>query len=246
MQSIVRTDEGSGPAVVYVPGIDGSGAMLLGAQARLARVFRLVCLAYRTGEREEARYERLAASLVACLDERRIDRAVLLAESFGGGVALHAALAHRERVAGLALVNTFAHFAPRLRLAFSRLTAPLLPGWAFALGRRLCGTAALFGARREPQAVAAFRGRAFGRFDRGYRQRLAMLAGLDLRARLAEIAAPALVVIGERDRVVPPAHGRALAAGLPNARLEVVPGGGHLLLPLAALPWEAWVGQIGR
>jgi len=243
MLATVHADRGTGPAVVYVPGIDGTGELLLGTAARLAARFRLVCLRYQTAP-GAADYARLAASVADCLQALGIERAVLLAESFGGGVALHTVLARPERIAGLALVNTFARFPSRLRLAATRLVAPCVPRPLFALGRRLGGVHALFGARREADAVREFRALAGAHFDRGYRLRLRLLAGLDLRARLGEITQPALVVVGTQDRVVAPAAGRTLHAGLPRARLEIVDGGGHALLPLASLPWAEWLAGL--
>jgi len=49
---------------------------------------------------------------------------------------------------------------------------------------------------------------------------LGALARLDQRKTLSAIAAPALVVVGARDGVVPPGIGRAAAALLPNATLR--------------------------
>jgi pimeloyl-ACP methyl ester carboxylesterase len=49
-----------------------------------------------------------------------------------------------------------------------------------------------------------------------------------LRARLARIAVPALVVWGEADRIADPGYGRAYAAAIPGARFELLPGTGHL------------------
>lgn len=229
--------------MVYVPGIDGTGDLLLDTAARLAARFRLVRLRYETAPGASS-YERLAASVIACMDTLGIDRAVLLAESFGGGVALHAALAQPQRIAGLALVNTFAWFPARLRLAASRLVAPCVPPGLFAIGRRFGGAHALFGARREPDAVRAFGALDGVHFDRGYRQRLRLLAGLDLRPRLVAITQPALVVVGTRDRVVAPAAGRELHGALRGAQLQIVDGGGHVLLPLASLPWADWLAEL--
>jgi pimeloyl-ACP methyl ester carboxylesterase len=54
---------------------------------------------------------------------------------------------------------------------------------------------------------------------------------LDLRQRLAEIQAPALVVVGREDALCTPAQSEALAAGLPRASLEVLDDCGHF-------PWH--------
>jgi pimeloyl-ACP methyl ester carboxylesterase len=49
-----------------------------------------------------------------------------------------------------------------------------------------------------------------------------------LRGRLARIRVPTLVLWGEQDRLAPLAYGRAYAAGIPGARLEIIPDCGHL------------------
>ncbi|MEV0941229.1 alpha/beta hydrolase [Micromonospora wenchangensis] len=49
----------------------------------------------------------------------------------------------------------------------------------------------------------------------------------DRRASLSGIAAATLVLHGSDDPLFPPAHGEALAAQIPTARLEIVPGMGH-------------------
>jgi pimeloyl-ACP methyl ester carboxylesterase len=49
-----------------------------------------------------------------------------------------------------------------------------------------------------------------------------------LRDRLHRISAPTLLLWGQEDRMVPPAHGEAYAQGIPNAqKLEVVKTAGH-------------------
>ena len=51
---------------------------------------------------------------------------------------------------------------------------------------------------------------------------------LDVTDHLARITAPTLVVHRDRDRAAPLEQGRALAAGIPGARLEVLAGRDHL------------------
>lgn len=61
------------------------------------------------------------------------------------------------------------------------------------------------------------------------RQNRALMARQDLRPQLAAIPCPALVAVGEADRLTPPEHAREIAAGLRRSRLEIVPGAGHML-----------------
>jgi len=51
----------------------------------------------------------------------------------------------------------------------------------------------------------------------------------DVRARLPALRVPALVVVGERDALAPPALAHELAAAIPGARLEVMPDAPHSL-----------------
>ena len=58
----------------------------------------------------------------------------------------------------------------------------------------------------------------------------------DTADRLAEIAAPTLVLSGELDIILPPRFGRSVAAGIPNARFDVMPGEAHQ--PFQEVPKE--------
>ena len=67
----------------------------------------------------------------------------------------------------------------------------------------------------------------------GNRAALALYGGTtmaddSLLSRLPAITAPVLVVWGPADRIVPPSHGKAYAAAIPNARLVLVETAGHL------------------
>lgn len=50
----------------------------------------------------------------------------------------------------------------------------------------------------------------------------------DYRAMLSTISVPTLVICGERDRIAPLPLSQEIAAGIPGARLEVLPGAGHV------------------
>lgn len=55
------------------------------------------------------------------------------------------------------------------------------------------------------------------------------MEGFDVRGRLSEVAVPAIVLHGTRDRLFPLQSARRLAAGLPRGELRVIPGAGHVL-----------------
>ncbi|MFV0127011.1 4-carboxymuconolactone decarboxylase [Streptomyces sp. HMX112] len=54
------------------------------------------------------------------------------------------------------------------------------------------------------------------------------LAAFDVRSALGRVGVPTLVLVGSDDRVTGPAEARTLVAGIPDARLAVVPGASHL------------------
>ena len=66
------------------------------------------------------------------------------------------------------------------------------------------------------------------------RQLAAIFASGDRTPSLARIAAPTVVVHGTKDRLVAPSGGRATAAAIPGARLEMIEGMGH------DLPRDVW------
>lgn len=238
---LIGESSGAGPELVYVPGIDGTGELLLGAEARLERAFRLTRLRYASEPDVPIgadRYDALAAGAIARMDERRIERALLLGDSFGVGLALQIALDHPERVAGLALVNGFAHFPARASLAMSRFVFAWLPRPLFDFGRRHFAPRTLFGPRREPEVLRRFHALTALPRDDGYRRRLAMIATLDLRPRLAELGVPVALFASDRDRVVPSVRAASeMQARLRDATVEVLPASGHIVLPLSDEPW---------
>ena len=69
--------------------------------------------------------------------------------------------------------------------------------------------------------------------ERCRQQVRALMARQDNRKILASISCPTLVVCGEEDVLTPPEIHREMAENIPNARLELIPGCGHLT-PLEA------------
>lgn len=238
MLAHIHADQGFGRPVVYVPGIDATGELLLGTCERIAAEYRLLRIAYTAGAEDDS-YTGLASSIVNALHDAGVDRALVLAESFGVAVALRTALDHHDLVAGLALVNGFAHYKRRAALAWSRFSAPLVPAWAFQLGRSWFAAGKLFAKDVDEDTLRRFHELPpSDGFDRAYLRRMAMIAALDLRPELHRITQPVTLFASTEDRVVASLEeAREMAELLPNAELRVLEGAGHVVLPCPEEPW---------
>jgi 3-oxoadipate enol-lactonase len=162
------------------------------------------------------RLEDLAADAVAVLDSCSIDRAVFVGHSMGGVVALTAALAFPERVAGLVLLGTTSQVNARAAAWYESIAAA-------GEKQGIDGVrAAIFGPESEREIVADAVAIA------GIVRVLAGLHRQPLTPRLGEVTCPAAVLVGERDPMGLAAS-EIVADGIPGARLTVVPGRGHWL-----------------
>lgn len=231
---------GDAPAVVYVPGIDGTGELLLGTAARIEQTYRLLRVAYvhEGMEGNAALYDHLADSIAARMDEAGVRDAIVLAESFGGGVALTLALRRPDLVRGLMLVNTFCYYPHRVRIRLGAALVPFTPKRLLRIGRLRLAGKLFFRPRKDPEAEELFRQAIPGFAAGGYAERMKAIPTLDLRDRLGEVRVPCDLFCSSHDTVVPSKATMAvLDAGLSNSTLTVVERANHIILPLSEEPW---------
>jgi len=166
------------------------------------------------------------------LEDAGIERAIWIGNSIGGHVALYQAVTGAARVAGLVLANaTGANLGfevDRLLTNPRAVLAPDQPAGERSLLPMLLSdpsgpTARQLVARQLEEMM---------RDDFPDRMRAVLRAARSIQAtplldRLAEVAAPTLIVWGEDDRLLPRANASALAS-IRGARLTWLPGSGHL------------------
>lgn len=165
----------------------------------------------------------MADDVAAVIRAAGVEKAVIAGISMGGMIAQEVALRHPERVAGVLLMATWPG------LPYGRL--PPLSSIGDLLGSSI-------GQRRERVELGNARELLSG-WVRLMREQapsrktfLGQFAAITTHStgrRLGRIDVPVRVVAGMADRLVPPRNSEILAAKIPGATLELLPGVGHAI-----------------
>jgi len=170
----------------------------------------------------------LAGDVVGLLDRLGVERAHVCGASLGGQVAMSLAVHAPERVASLVLCGTSGWFGP---------SGPWLERAAMV---RAQGTGAVAAAvvgrwftpafaKRHPAIVERMLSMISSTPAEGYAACCEVVGWTDLRADLAEIRAPTVVIAGSQDPVVSSEMVRILAEGIGGSRVEMLDPGAHLV-----------------
>ncbi|WP_110945746.1 alpha/beta fold hydrolase [Streptomyces avicenniae] len=185
----------------------------------------------------------LADLLVATATGAGHERFTVIGESLGSAVAVRVATRHPERVSALVLTVGFATADPLLATAAELMVALDRAGDRHAMARFAvagCLTDAQL-ARLTSEEFDALTTAAEAGMPPGTAAQFALAARVDVRAELAGVAVPVLAFVATADRLVLPASQRALAAGIPGARLVELPGAAHVL---GEPDRAAWLGHV--
>ncbi|MER5301055.1 alpha/beta hydrolase [Streptomyces lasiicapitis] len=240
-----RTAVGRGPALLLAHGAGGSVDANFGpVLPALAAAHRAVAVDYPgSGETPRAKapltLDTLADELIAAADAEGADTFALAGYSLGSAVAVRAAARHPSRVKALILTAPFTRPDTRTTLAAQiwhhlassrdrdKLARFVLP---LALSPQTLDSLS------PEQLAGTLRGTAESAPE-GTADHVDLVIRTDVRADLAAITAPTLVITTTRDQLVPPALQREVAAGIKGARVAEI-ATGHL--PFAEDParWQ--------
>ncbi len=193
---------------------------------------------------EDYRIEAYVAFIKALLDQQQLPRVLIVGNSLGGEVAWMSAARHPERVAGLVLIDPAGlPFEPEYvppGFAASRF-APTAWISRFLLPRPMvkASVEAVYGRPENVRAEVVDRF-----FEITLREGNRRALGQRVQALLAErgsslyteawaqVAAPTLLLWGEKDRLIPPATAQQYLQGrrkdAPPVELKILPGIGHV------------------
>lgn len=226
--------QGDGPPVLLLHGIGSSAASFSAQMPALAARYRAIAWdAPGYGESADPPappgldgYADVAARVV---DELGAAPAHVVGVSWGGVIAVRLALRHPDHVRSLVIADStrgsglHRDKAAAMRRRGDELATSGAGSFAAARAARLLspGAPADLVARVTDTMASAIR-------NPGYGWAAHAMADTDHTDVLADLRVPALVLVGEHDHVTTVDESRAIARRIPGARLEVVPGAGHL------------------
>ncbi len=230
---------GSGPPLLLITGLGASLDVAqpfereLAARGVQAISFDAPGVGQSTAYRWPRRMPGVARTVQRMLDALGYDRVDVLGVSLGGVIAQQLARQAPDRVRRLVLAATGPGLggvpgSPRVLLSLATPRRYYQPDYY----RRIAGRVYGGEARRDPDALLHG---SIARFIerpsmRGYLGQLYAISGWSSMPWLRTLRQPTLVLAGDDDPIVPLVNGRILARFIPDARLHVVPGGGHLFL----------------
>jgi pimeloyl-ACP methyl ester carboxylesterase len=230
---------GAGEPLLLIQGMSGThaswGEPLL---SELERSFDLVVYDHRGIGRSAPHRQRfsiadLADDAAGLLDELGWESAHVMGISMGGMVAQELALRHPERLRTLTLGCTYCG-GPQGLLAeqavVERLGAAMLSGdteLAIRAGYEI-NLSAAFAAQASNYAPFHAMATSVPAPIPVILLQMQAISGHDTSARLPSLTVPTLVVHGDEDQMLPVANGRLIASLIAGARLEELPGVGHM------------------
>jgi len=167
------------------------------------------------------------------LDALKLTQFDLVGSCVGGWIAAELAARHPEKIRKLVLIGAAGLFVEGALIGDVFMMAQPERGSSYAGLRQL-----LFAGADQPLALQLFPD-GMGDIEEELRRyqmlRLGSRIGFkppyfynySLRNRLQRITSPALVIWGEKDNMVPRAHGETYAKLIPNAKLTLISGAGH-------------------
>lgn len=172
--------------------------------------------------------QEFAQWIIDALEHERVTDAVLVGLSMGGYVAFRILERHPALVRGLVLADTKASpDAPDARTKRLKMAARVESEGTGFLQTELIPN--LLSKTVSPDVLERTQRMAGNAAQSAVYNALAALASRpDSRLMLEDIVIPTLVLVGEDDGVTPIGDAEIMASAIPNARLEVIRGAGHL------------------
>ncbi len=224
----------SGPTLLLVHGLGGSGRQWAGAAALLSPVCRLVIPDLRghgDSHKPAGPYsvKGWADDLAALCTKAGIERCVAVGASVAGAIVLQLAADHPGLVQGVIPVGGFPVLGPAGKERMTqRAAAAEAEGMAGVVDAVLAGALGATTHATKPDLVASVRTGLLENEPRAYAAATRAVVAVDVQSALARVTCPAMLVFGVEEKVAPLPAQTALKKALPHAHVRAIPGAGHL------------------
>ena len=238
---------GSGPALLLLHGIAGSSRTWRDVAPQLAERFTVIApdlFGHGQSEKPKGDYSlgAFAGSIRDLLDVLSVDRATVVGQSFGGGVAMQLAYQHPELCERLVLVDSgglgreVSWLLRLMALPASEYVMPIIfAGFVRDWGDHLVELISSRGVRlgRLAEMWSAYASLAESSNRQAFARTIKSVidpggqsvSAMD-RLYLASLI-PTLIIWGDRDDIIPVTHAYAAQTAMPGSRLVVIKGVGH-------------------
>jgi pimeloyl-ACP methyl ester carboxylesterase len=173
--------------------------------------------------------------LQSFLDAMDLDRVYLVGSSFGGTLAVQAALEYPSRISGLILVDPAVFVdesmppwlvkSPQMDHIGPLMARSMASGTSFY--EKCYADPFFFSGKRKEETVIMTKIRdwdfALWQYLKAWGE-----GSVDYRSRIPDIHIPVLIVAGEKDAIVAPEDARELNNMLPDSTLRYIPDTGHM------------------
>lgn len=234
--TLAFNDQGSGFPLVFLHAFPLNRSMWTEQENALSSQFRVMTIDLRGHGESDAplwhyTLDQAADDVCGLLDHLSIKQAVFVGLSMGGYLLFAFYRKYAERVKGMVLADTRAQAdtedGKRARfemaqIAYKRGSSAI----ADIMIPKLLSPGTI---QTRPELVQRVRGMIKGNQVSGIAGDLmAMAQRPDSVPFLQQIHCPTQIIVGELDVPTPPADARLMAESIPNARLAIIPGAGHL------------------
>lgn len=221
----------SGDVLIFVHGVGSTAAIWDAQMARFAERYRCFAIELRGNgvPKPEAPPETITRQgfvedVLGIADAAGAARFHFIGCSLGGVVGFELWRSAAARLASMTFVGSFAAYPDAGAYVAAILAAVDSAGTMERFARERAAKLGMPAGRRTDESIAQMACKS----PDSYRAATRATWTADYRTLLPSIAAPALVLCGEHDVVAPVHLSQEIAAGIPEARLTVLPGAGHV------------------
>ena len=226
--------EGEGDPLVLIHGLGGEHRSWDGPlKDRFLEHFQVVTVDLRGHARSSSSGDTYTTKLFAndvlrLMNKLKVGPARVVGISMGGAVAMHLAAARPSKVKQLVLVDTWARCDEAARACFHEWIEACKESQRLLRKVVLIRTATPEFLAANPDFEGLFADIWPTTSGSAFRKSCQACLSHDATDVLEKIEAPTLVMVGDRDILVPPRLSRELSKNIKNSRLRIIKGSGHV------------------